>query len=241
VASLPARVLAAAVADTGNVPWHQKIRRVGQLNITEHDPAVLNVEEWGDYWASLKCDVVFASVTGIIAYYPTEVPFHRRSQFLNGRDLTGELVAAGKKRNMRVIARFSPDLNWGDALAAHPEWFKRTKQGDPIPHSEDNRLYETCIFTSYMTEHVPALMREVNGRYAIDGIFTNAWPPIGRAPECYCAACKDLPHFDTPAYWEKFTERVVSCGRCGTRSRRRKARTICSSGTWAARFRAART
>jgi hypothetical protein len=28
-------------------------------------------------------------------------------------------------------------------------------------------------------------------------------------PECYCEACKDLPHYDTPAYWEKFTERVV--------------------------------
>ena len=64
VASLPGRLVADA-SDANNVPWHQKIRRVGQLNITEHDPAVLNVEEWGDYWASLKCDVVFASVTGI--------------------------------------------------------------------------------------------------------------------------------------------------------------------------------
>jgi hypothetical protein len=208
-ASLPGNLFAVEAQDASVVPWHQRIRRVGQLNITEHDPAVLNVEEWGDYWASLKCDVVFASVTGIIAYYPTEVPFHRRSQFLNGRDLTGELVAAAKKRNMRVIARFSPDLNWGDALEAHPEWFKRDRQGNAIPHNEDDRLYETCTFTSYMTEHMPALMREVNSRYAIDGFFTNAWPPIGRMPECYCEACKDLPHYDTPAYWEKFTERVV--------------------------------
>src|ERR1035438_481517 len=85
-ASMPGHLMA-DTPDAKSVPWHQKIRRVGQLNITEHDPAVLNVEEWGDYWASLKCDVVFASITGIIAYYPTEVPFHRRSQFLNGRSL----------------------------------------------------------------------------------------------------------------------------------------------------------
>jgi hypothetical protein len=208
-AALPGNLFAVETAGSAAVPWHQKIRRVGQLNITEHDPAVLNVEEWGDYWASLKCDVVFASVTGIIAYYPTAVPFHRKSQFLNGRDLTGELVAAAKKRNMRVIARFSPDLNWGDALEAHPEWFKRTREGKAIPHSEDDRLYETCTFTGYMTEHMPALMREVNSRYAVDGFYTNAWPAIGKTPECYCAACKDLPHFDTPAYWEKYTERVV--------------------------------
>ncbi len=58
-----------------------------------------------------------------------------------------------------------------------------------------------------MTEHMPAIMREVNSRYPIDGIFTNAWPPIGRMPECYCDACKNLPHFDTAEYWDKFNER----------------------------------
>ena len=207
-ASVPAHLFAAAPVGE-HIPWHQKVRRVGQLNITEHDPAVLNVEEWADYWASLKCDAVLASVTGIIAFYPSEVPFHRRSKFLNGRDLTGELVAAAKKRNMRVVARFSPDLNWGDAIQAHPEWFRRDKLGNPIPAAEEPALYNTCIFTTYMTEHMPALMREVNTRYEIDGLFTNAWPIIGRMPECYCAACKDLPHFDTPAYWQKYTERVV--------------------------------
>jgi Hypothetical glycosyl hydrolase 6/Beta-galactosidase trimerisation domain len=192
-----------------DLPWHQKVRRVGQVNITEHDPVSLNVEEWADYFSSLKCDVVFASVTGIIAYYPTEVPFHRKSKFLNGHDFTGDLVNAAKKRGMRVIARFSPDLNWGDALAAHPEWFRRDKTGNPIPADEEPQLYNTCIFSTYMTEHMPALFREVNSRYSIDGLFTNAWPQLGSMPECYCAACKDLPSYDTAAYWDKYTERVV--------------------------------
>ena len=209
-ASLPNALVAQGQGQSrANLPWHQKIRRAGQVNITEHDPAVLNVEEWANYWASLKCDVVFASVTGIIAYYPTQVPFHRKSKFLNGRDFTGELVAAAKKRGIRVIARFSPDLNWGDALQAHPEWFRRDKKGNPIQSEEEPLLYRTCTFTTYMTEHMPALFREVNSRYAIDGLFTNAWPELGRLPECYCEACKDLPHFDTPAYRDKYTERVV--------------------------------
>jgi hypothetical protein len=207
-ASLPGKIFA-EVPQEASIPWHQKIRRAGQINCTEHDPAVLNVEEWADYWASLKCDVVFASVTGIIAFYPTKVPFHRMGKYLNGRDFTGDLVAAAKKRNMRVIARMSPDLNWGDALQAHPEWFRRDKQGKPISAPEEDALYTTCTFTSYMTEHIPAIMREVNSRYDVDGIFTNAWPMLGKMPECYCEACKDLPHYDTPAYWEKYTERVV--------------------------------
>ncbi len=195
---------------SSEVPWHQRIRRVGQVNITEHDPAVMNVGEWADYFKSLKCDVVFASVTGIIAYYPSDIPYFRRSKFLNGKDFTGELVSAAKKRGMRVIARFSPDLNWPDALAAHPEWFQRDEQGNAIPSEEEPELFHTCTFSTYMTEHMPALFREVNRRYDIDGLFTNAWPNIGRTlQKCYCVNCKDLPPYNSVEYWEKYTERVV--------------------------------
>jgi Hypothetical glycosyl hydrolase 6/Beta-galactosidase trimerisation domain len=207
--SLPDSLMAQNAVLRNDVPWHQKIRRAGQVNITEHDPAVLNVEEWADYFASLKCDVVFASVTGIIAFYPTQVPFHRKSKFLNDRDFTGDLVSAAKKRGMHIIGRFSPDLNWGDALAAHPEWFRRDKNGNPVPSAEEPLLFNTCMFTTYMTEHMPALFREVNSRYAVDGLFTNAWPSLGKLPECYCEACKNLPPYDTPAYWGKYTERCV--------------------------------
>jgi len=206
--ALEAKILGQQTHEDG-VPWHQKIRRAGQVNITEHDPAVLNVTEWADYFASLKCDVVFASVTGIVAFYPSKVPFHRPSPYLNGRDFTGELVAAAKKRNMHVIARFSPDLNWGDAVEAHPEWFRRDEEGRAVPAEEEPLLYHTCLFTTYMTEHIPAIMREVNSRYEIDGIFTNAWPYIGQLPPCYCDVCRTLPAFGSVAYWDKYTERIV--------------------------------
>ena len=89
-------------------PWQNRVRRVGQTNMTEHDPAVMNVEEWADYWHACKADVVFVSVTGILAYYPSKVPFHRPGKFLNGRDFFGECAAAAKKRGLRVVARMSP-------------------------------------------------------------------------------------------------------------------------------------
>jgi hypothetical protein len=207
-AALPDHLFAQS-SDARPAPWHQNIRRVGQLNMTEHDPAVMNVEEWADYWASLKVDAVLISVTGILAFYPTAVPFHRRAKFLNDRDFFGECCSAAKKRNIRVIARMSPDLNWEDTLKAHPEWFKRDLQGNPLQSKEEPRLYETCMFTSYFTDYIPAIMREVNSRYDVDGIFTNAWPPIGQLPICYCDQCKNLPPPRTPAYWDKFNARFT--------------------------------
>jgi hypothetical protein len=35
-----------AAADTGDKPWQQTVHRVGQLNMTEHDPVEMNIEEW---------------------------------------------------------------------------------------------------------------------------------------------------------------------------------------------------
>jgi hypothetical protein len=206
-AALPAAQTPPSAAQV--VPWAREIRRLGQLNMTEHDPVVLDVEAWADYWASLKVDAVLVSVTGILAFYPTSVPFHKRGKFLGDRDFFGDCCAAAKKRGIHVIARMSPDLNWEDAVQAHPEWFQRNNQGAVIHHTEDPRLFRTCMFTTYMTDYMPAIMKEINARYDVDGLFTNAWPPLGSMPTCFCDQCRKLPPAGTLAYWDKFNERTV--------------------------------
>ncbi len=210
LAAVPLVSTELSAADTPEEPfWTRNIRRLGQLNMTEHDPAALNIEEWADYWASLKVDAVLVSVTGILAFYQTKVPFHRKGKYLGNRDFFGECCAAARKRGIRVIARMSPDLNWEDAVQAHPEWFQRDAQANAVQHREDPRLYRTCMFTSYMTDYMPAIMREINSLYDVDGHFTNAWPPLGNLPVCYCDQCRRLPRPGTPAYWDKFNERVL--------------------------------
>ena len=208
--AMPAAAIAGPLfAAEAEVPWQRKIRRLGQLNMTEHDPVVLNVEEWADYWASLKVDAVLVSVTGILAFYQTKVPFHRKGKFLGERDFFGDCCTAAKKRGLRVIARMSPDLNWQDAVEAHPEWFQRDAQGNAKHQTEDPRLFLTCMFSTYMTDYMPAIMREVNSLYDVDGLFTNAWPPLGAMPVCHCDQCRNLPPAGTLAYWDKFNERTM--------------------------------
>ena len=207
---LPGALAAGSLLDAApETPWHQKVHRVGQTNMTERDMVDMNVEQWADYWASAKVDAVLVSVTGILAYYPTKVPFHRRGQFLGDRDFFGECCTAAKKRGIRVIARMSPDLNWEDAVQAHPEWFQKDAQGNAVHHNEDPRLFRTCMFTTYFTEYMPAIMREINQRYDVDGHYTNAWPPLGRPAVCYCDQCKRLARPGTIEYWEQFNERVL--------------------------------
>ena len=205
LAPLPPRL---APENPAALSWQQKVRRVGQSNMTEHDPAVMNIEEWADYWHAAGAEVVFVSVTGILAFYPSKVKFHRHGKFLNNRDFFGECTAAAKKRGMRVVARMSPDLNWPDALEAHPEWAMRNRDGSDQHNSEEPLLFRTCMFSSYMDDYVPAIMREVNSLYDVDCFYTNGWPPLGSLPQCYCAICSKLPPSGTPAYWRAFNDRL---------------------------------
>jgi hypothetical protein len=205
LAALPPRL---GPVDEASQPWQQRIRRVGQSNMTEHDPAVMNIEEWADYWHGCGTDIVYISVTGILAYYPSKVKFHRHGKFLDGRDFFGECVAAARKRGMRVVARMSPDLNWGDALEAHPEWAMHNRDGSVQSSAEEPRLFKTCMFSTYMDDYVPAVMREVNSLYDVDCFYTNGWPPLGSLPECHCAICSKLPAANTVAYWRAFNDRL---------------------------------
>src|SRR5256712_1349062 len=97
-------------------PWYATMRRCGQLNFNERDPLTLDVAAWIDYWASLRVNALLVNGGGIMAFYPTEVPYHHRSAFLGTRDLFGEMAAAARARGIRVVARMDCNYSWEEAL-----------------------------------------------------------------------------------------------------------------------------
>jgi len=200
------------------------MRRCGQININERDPIDMDVDPWIDYWSSLKVDALLLNGGGIVAYYPTEIPYHHRSEFLGSRDLFGELTTAARATGIRVVARMDCNYAYEPALKAHPEWFERNEDGSPRPHGESPWLFKTCMFSSYFSEQMPAIYREINRRFRVDGFFTNGWPGTGALTVCYCDACHELyrtkvggiPPTDTDAtsrvyrqYYDTFMDRVV--------------------------------
>jgi hypothetical protein len=46
------------------------------------------------------------------------------------------------------------------------------------------------MFSTYFTEQMPAIYREISSRYAVDAFFTNGWPSTGALGVCYCENCK---------------------------------------------------
>ncbi|PYT78260.1 MAG: hypothetical protein DMG40_20855 [Acidobacteria bacterium] len=178
------------VSPTSTGAWYVAMRRCGQINYNERDPLTMDAEAWGDYWASLKVDAVLLNGGGIVAFYPTQVPYHHRSEFLGNRDLFGEMVAAMKRRQIHAVARMDCNLAYEEALKAHPEWFERNQDGSPRPHGESPWLFATCMFSTYFTEQMPAIYREINQHYPVDGFFTNGWPSTGSLRVCHCENCR---------------------------------------------------
>src|ERR1035437_7848583 len=72
--------------------WYNKPMRWAQLTLVEHDPAVYDLGFWLDYFKRTHSQAACISAGGCIAYYPTDVPFHYRSKYLNGTDPFGDLV-----------------------------------------------------------------------------------------------------------------------------------------------------
>ena len=122
------------------------------------------------------------------AYYPTEVPLHRRSEFLGERDLFGDLARAAHDDGIVVFARMDSNGAAEAMYRAHPDWF--TRKADGQPYFRDETLYAPCINGPYYREHIPAILREIATRYRPEGFTDNSWSGLSRGSICYCVNCR---------------------------------------------------
>src|SRR5258708_6207890 len=92
--------------------WYESLQRAAFHNLNEYDPRVLDTEAWMEYWEALHPQVFVVNCAGLMAFYPSRLPDHPRSQFLGSRDVFGEYFRAAKKRGMRVIARIETNAGF---------------------------------------------------------------------------------------------------------------------------------
>ncbi|MFZ5926397.1 MAG: beta-galactosidase [Acidobacteriota bacterium] len=199
----------AILAGQNRVPWYRRAYRWGQTNITEKDPVRYDIDWWRRHWKRTETQAVIINAGGIVAYYPSRFPLHYRAQFLNGRDLFGELTEAAHRDGLVVMARMDSNRAAEDFYKAHPDWFARDRNGNPYRAADK---YIACINSPYYDEYLPAVLREIIERSHPEGVTDNSWAGMGREHICYCANCQrkfqahagmELPRaadWDDPAY-----------------------------------------
>jgi len=179
--------------------WVDKPMRWAQLTLVEDDPGKFDPRFWLNYFDRTRSDAACLSAGGCVAYYPTEVPFHHRSQWLGNSDPFGQLVAGCRKLGMVVIARTDPHATYDDVAQAHPDWIAVEVDGRARRHWASPEMWVTCALGPYNFEFMTAVKREIMARYKVDGIFINRWDGSGM---CYCEHCrrnfKEAAGFDLP-------------------------------------------
>jgi hypothetical protein len=179
--------------------WVDKPMRWAQLTLVEDDPGKFDLAFWLDYFKRTKSDAVCLSGGGCVAYYPTQIPFHHRSQWLGDRDVLGELVAGCRKLGMVVIARTDPHATYDDVAAAHPDWIAVDANGNKRRHWASPEMWVTCGLGPYNFEFMTEVKKEIMSRYRVDGIFINRWDGSG---PCFCEHCrknfKEASGFELP-------------------------------------------
>lgn len=177
------------LSDRNNLPpWFRRTTRWGQTNITEIDPQSYDIEWWRKHWKKTHTQGVIINAGGIIAYYPTKIPLHYQSGFLNGRDLFGDLCHAAHKDGLIVFARMDSNRANENFYKAHPDWFAMRQDGKPYRAGE---LYISCVNGPYYNEHIPSILMEIATLYKPDGFTDNSWSGLGRDSICYCENCKN--------------------------------------------------
>ena len=185
--------LASSAASTQSRWWLDEPVRFIQTNLSETnsttDPKALVAAV-----ADFPANTFLVNMGGIVAQYPTRVPFHYASPFLPpGRDLFGEILREARTRGIRVVGRFDLSKTQKAVFDAHPEWFFTRTNGEPAIY---NGLYSTCINGNYYRQHAMTILTEALDRYDVDGLFFNMFgnpaadysgKPMG---PCQCEACQ---------------------------------------------------
>ena len=173
--------------------WLDEPIRFLQTNLSETDSTVDPVALVAAV-AEFRANTFLMNMGGIVAQYPTRVPFHYPSAYLPpGRDLFGEVLREAHAKGMRVVGRFDLSKTQKPVFDAHPEWFFKRANGEPAIY---NGLYSACINGNYYREHALTILSEALDRYEVDGLFFNMFGnpssdysgrPMG---PCQCDACQ---------------------------------------------------
>ena len=167
--------------------WLDGPMRWAQLAFVERDPGHYDPDFWLDYFKRIHADGALLSAGGIVAFYPTNIPLHHRSDFMGNSDTLGYLVAGCRKLGMKIMLRTDPHAVRQDVYEAHPEWIAVTVDGQKRRHWANPDLWVTCALGPYNFDFMTKVNHEIMEKFQPEGIFSNRWHGHDI---CYCESCK---------------------------------------------------
>jgi len=169
------------MAESGMDFW-KKPWRIVQPNLRKIDAIGLDAGELMDKTVEYGANVTQISAAGIVAWYPTKLPYQRVNEYVKG-DFIGEVIEEAHKRDIKVLLRIDVSKQYDDQYEKHPDWFMHDAEGQPVRRWE---MLATCINGPYMQKNNFEIVEELLDRYEPDGFNYNGYSYT----DCYCDQCR---------------------------------------------------
>jgi hypothetical protein len=172
--------------------WHNRPWRLIQTNLREIDMRDIRAARVVADLLAFKANVLMINAAGIIASYPTKLPFQFQSPYLTG-DSLHDIIAACHAADIRVIARTDFSKVRRVIYEQHPDWAYRTAAGAIVDYNGD---VHACLNGPYQQEYAQQIIEELLSTHDFDGIFFNMGGYQTRDYSgnyhgiCHCANCQ---------------------------------------------------
>ncbi len=162
--------------------WPSTLRLI-QPNLRLPDARDLDVAQLIETVVDYGANAVLLNGGGMVAWYPTRLPYQRVNPYLAG-DFLGSAIDAAHRHELKALARIDATKTYPEFFNEHPDWFRKGPHGGPV---QVGPFYETCMNGPFWQEHSFAIIGEMLDRYPADGIFFNSF--LYRACQAPCASC----------------------------------------------------
>ena len=151
-------------------PWWKSNRlRVIQVNLPDYEAATLVPDSLVEDLVNYSANTVIINAGGIMAFYPTKLPFHYINPYMKP-SMLGDVITRCHKKNIKVIVRFDFSRVHESIFKAHPDWCYISPSGERVINTN---MYAVAINGPYVQQHAFDIIQEVLDLYPIDGIFLN--------------------------------------------------------------------
>ena len=155
----------AASAEPG---WWMTPHRMLQTNLREID-ATMDTNRYVREVQEFGANVALFNVGGIVANYPTDLPFHWQNTHMTG-DLVGTVLPKLHAVDIKMIGRFDFSKINEKYAAQHPDWLYVNEKGETVNY---NGQVHTCLMGGYQQHAMFEILEEAVKKYPLDGVFFN--------------------------------------------------------------------
>jgi len=149
--------------------WETTPWREIQMNLREIDMIDIRAAQIVADLQAFKATVFMINTAGIIASYPTALPFHFQSPYLQG-DSLAQIIDACHAAQIRVVARTDFSKVRRPIYEQHPDWAYNSPTGQVIDYHGDIAV---CLNGGYQQEFMFQIIEELLTELPFGGIFFN--------------------------------------------------------------------